>query len=792
MKNNINQNLKNNGDYIYNNNGSRKNLGNVFLLFVFFVIFIAGSVILINSMKDGGFGSLNPFKPPVINEEEKEDLGNYIKKFSDYSEMQNFMDEKSSNVYGLNYVYGSSSDFIGGVNTFEERSDFVETKSSDAIDGWGYEKPPANVPTEIENPISSGNYSKTNVQIGGVDEGDIVKTDGKYIFTVTGSNVVIIDAYPAENSKEVSRIKLDSNPNGIYINNNKLIIYGQNYSYNNEKYNDIIPKNRFNNYSYIKIYDITDKANPIENKSYDFEGNLSDSRMIGDYVYFVTSSDSYIYDTEHPVPIVFENGNLLSNKDSDTRCNCPDVYYFDMNYYSYNFTSVNSINVNNLAENLNTEIYMLDGYQNNLFVSPNNLYITFNKRISGEKIHADITMEILKERIYPQLSAKDRERVEKIENADSDILSPVEKYKKIILLMIKYENLFTDQEENFEQEMKKRAKERYKDISKELEKTVIHKIAINKGDLKYMASGEVIGSVLNQFSMDENNNYFRIATTKNRSWSSFIDDEERESYSNLYVLDENMKVVGKVEELAKGERIYSVRFMQDRAYLVTFKQTDPLFVIDLADQTNPKVMGELKVPGFSSYLHPYDNQTLIGLGREADEDGRVTGGVKLSLFDVSDIANPKEIDKYVMGDRNSNSIAISEHKAFLFSKDKNLLVIPVSMKENSVIIQEGITFEEDLRIMPPQNNKYFNGVAVFNINEKVFELKGTIDHPDDNSSNWYGYNNVSRSLYIDDVLYSLSNKYMKANWLDTLNEAKTIILNETSIDNRYPQSEVLE
>jgi len=603
---------------------------------------------------------------------------------------------------------------------------------------------------------------------------------------------VIIDAHPVESSKEVSRIKLDSNPSGIYINDDKIMVYGQSYSYSNQKYKDIIPKNRFNNYTYIKVYDISDKTNPKENKSYDFEGSLSDSRMIGDYIYFVTSSSSYLYDENYPVPLVVENGKLLSNNVGEINCNCPDVYYFDMNYYSYNLTTVSAINIKNLSENLKSEVYMLDGYQNNLFVSPNNLYITFNKRINEEELIADVLMEVLKEGIYLQLSIKDRERIEKIESADSDILSPIEKYQKIMILMMKYENIFDEWEEEFEQEIQKRIKERYKDISKELEKTVIHKIAINKGDLKYMASGEVIGSVLNQFSMDENNGYFRIATTKNRSWSSFIDDEERESYSNLYVLDENMKTVGKVEELAKGERIYSVRFMQNRAYLVTFKQTDPLFVIDLADQTNPKVMGELKVPGFSSYLHPYDNQTLIGLGKEADEDGRVTGGVKLSLFDVSDIASPKEIDKYVMGDRNSNSIAISEHKAFLFSKDKNLLVIPVSMRENSVIIQEGITFEEDLRIMPPQNNKYFNGVAVFNINEKRFELKGTIDHSDDNNSNWYWYNNVSRSLYIDNVLYSLSNIYLKANWLDTLNEAKTIILNETSVDNRYPQSEVLK
>ena len=215
--------------------------------------------------------------------------------------------------------------------------------------------------------------------------------------------------------------------------------------------------------------------------------------------------------------------------------------------------------------------------------------------------------------------------------------------------------------------------------------------------------------------------------------------------------------------------------------MVTFKQTDPLFVIDLSDPAKPQVLGELKVPGFSSYLHPYDETTLIGLGKESDDSGRIIGGIKLSLFDVSDVTNPTEIDKYVMGDRNSDSIAINEHKAFLFSKDKNLLAIPISMQGGVRILQEGIsTDEQEKMIMPPI--KYFNGVAVFNINKKGFELKGTIDHSDENSA--YSWNNASRSLYIDDILYSLSNKYLKANRLDSLEEVKSLKI--SSADNNSP------
>jgi len=317
-------------------------------------------------------------------------------------------------------------------------------------------------------------------------------------------------------------------------------------------------------------------------------------------------------------------------------------------------------------------------------------------------------------------------------------------------------------------------KKKYEDISKELEKTVIHKIAINSGSLEYKTFGEVTGQVLNQFSMDEQNGFFRIATTKNRTWSQFTDSGQQDSYNNLYVLDENLKPAGKLEGLAPGERIYSARFMQNRAYMVTFKQTDPLFVIDLADPNNPKVLGQLKIPGFSNYLHPYDDHKLIGLGKETTENewgGVTTKGIKLSLFDVADVANPKEIDKYVLGDSGSDSIALSDHKAFLFSKEKNLLVIPASIMEAK------------------DNNSYgqfvFSGAVVFKVDDNGFTLKGKIDHSDggiasNESETWGGIryydNTVERSLFINDVLYTFSPKYLKMNNMDNLDLIKFLEL----------------
>jgi inhibitor of cysteine peptidase len=758
---------------------TRKNTSSLSLfILLFFVInfFILGGVLLIYKMNN------DQIKNPPINPSKEENVG-AVQKFRDYAELKEFIEK---NAIFTAYDYDS---YLGGVNTFEKRMDVsMEASPNIGIESWGSAKKPVGV--SMDNGIGGGSdYSSTNVQIAGVDEGDIIKTDGKYIYAVSGDEVVIIDAYPAFNAKEISRIKLDSSPDGIYINGDRLAVYGQNYNiYNAKEYESILPR-RSSNYSFLKIFDISDRSNLKQTRSFDFEGQLVNSRMIGDYVYVVTSNyNYYAYDDKFPVPMMLENGNVITidpNISVDKKCaKCisPNVYYFDIPYRSYNFTTISSLNIKNDSEKVNSEVYLLDGQQNSMFVSQNNIYITFNKQVSVEELTMDITMDMLKEYIYPKMSESDKEIIAKIEKTDNDVLAPKEKYQKIIMLMMKYENMFEDREDEFEKEMEKRVKQKYEDISKELEKTVIHKIEIKNGSLEYKTFGEVTGRVLNQFSMDESGGYFRIATTRSRDWSRFNNDNSQ-SYSNIYVLDTDMKIVGKVEELAKGEQIYSVRFMQNRAYMVTFKQTDPLFVIDLSNPTKPQVLGELKVPGFSSYLHPYDETTLIGLGKESDDSGRIIGGIKLSLFDVSNVSNPTEIDKYVLGDRNSDSIAINEHKAFLFSKDKNLLAIPASMQEGIIEIQEGISFEENIKIMPPIR-KYFNGVAVFNISKKGFELKGKIDHSDENSA--YSWNNVSRSLYIDDVLYSLSNKYLKVNLLNTLEEVKSLEISSLDYKNPTP------
>lgn len=707
-------------------------------------------------------------------------LGGYsgeakMKKFSSSSELKNFLEEGAANSSGM---YGSTMlDSSSG-----QGMTFNETSKSGEIEAWGSAASPSGLP--ISGEMGGSDYSTTNVQVAGVDEGDIVKTDGEYIYAVSGNDVVIAKAYPADGSEITARIKFDSSISGIYLSGNKLAVYGQNYNvYENHK--DILPRRRDSQFTFFKIYDISDKSNPKEERNVDFEGGYTNSRMIGNHIYFVTSSYShcsYYDDDESPIPIILEDGKIVSGGEGRA---FPNIYYFDIPYYSYNFMTVSAVDISDSGKKISNEIYLLDSSQNSMFVSKDNIYITFVRRISEE----ELMIEIVKEVVLPELSEKNRKRIKEIENAENYILSPQEKIAKIGMIIEAFgESLTEEEQKRFEEKIEEKAKQKYEDISKELEKTIIHKIGIDNGTLKYKTAGEVPGVVLNQFSMDEDKGYFRIATTKNRSWSSSGGWEERESYSNLYVLDEKMNTVGKVEKLAKGEKIYSVRFMQNRAYLVTFKQVDPLFVIDLSSPTNPKVLGELKIPGYSNYLHPYDETTLIGLGKDS---GNWDAKLKLSLFDVSSIGDPKEIDTYILEGKRSDSIALYDHKAFLFSKDKNLLVIPASYEESGILIDDVTKNSDDeeivvgeKKIIMPNPNKYFRGALVFYIDKKGFKLRGKIDHSDganeDNSWGRYGRtSSVKRSLFIKEILYTLSDKYLKMNKLDGLGDMNSLILNNT-------------
>ena len=531
--------------------------------------------------------------------------------------------------------------------------------------------------------------SDTNVQVQNVDEADIVKVDDKYIYYVSGKKVVIIDAEKPETSEKIVEINFENEkfyPREIYVNNQKLIIVGNEYNDTvktefaeiDSATNDMSIKEDIINVnddskSGVIIYDISNVKEPKEIRRVMVDGMYLSSRKIENYIYFVVNK--YIY-----TPGI-KNNNLeeleqyqdqYKPKYIDTAVEEDEKYIDYDNIYCLdgtdeaNYLILVGLNIDNEEE---AEIQTFLGAGQYVYSSEKNMYIATNKITYGD---------------------------------DYEILS---------------------------------------------ENTHILKVALNNGKFIFKAEADVNGQINNQFSMDENGDTFRIATTTGNIWT--IDEN---TSNNLYILNDKLEEIGKVAEFAKEEKIYSVRYVGDKAYVVTFKQTDPLFVIDLSNPSNPQILGELKIPGYSTYLHPYDETHLIGFGYDTKEDGTqiTTNGLKMVMFDISDLNNPKELFKINIGDsKYTYSELLFNHKALLFSKEKNIIAFPIYSSSGRKSYTRAAIYEIDL--------------------EKGFTLKGEIGTVTDNADE-----HINRIVFINDTYYTLSNSLVKAANMETLEVVKEI------------------
>ncbi|MCY9547963.1 beta-propeller domain-containing protein [Lysinibacillus xylanilyticus] len=281
--------------------------------------------------------------------------------------------------------------------------------------------------------------------------------------------------------------------------------------------------------------------------------------------------------------------------------------------------------------------------------------------------------------------------------------------------------------------------------------TQIFKWNVDGTAMNFVGTTEVKGSVLNQYSMDEYEGNFRIVTTEGNAW-----DEQQISRNHLFILDKNLQQLGAVKNLAPGEKVYSARFMGEKAYVVTFKQVDPLFVIDVANPKKPTVLGELKIPGFSNYLHPLDDTHLIGIGYDTEQrydeyskrNFTVTTNMKMSLFDVSDFKNPKEQSTVKIGGKGSYSEVQYNPKALFRNKEYNYFGFPVVLYgagKGDEVVYKG------------------QGAQIYEITaNKGIVLKGNIVNKStgDQYENWE--QRVQRVVYIDDALYTIANNEVKS------------------------------
>ena len=539
--------------------------------------------------------------------------------------------------------------------------------------------------TQEQNDILS-DYSMTNIQVAGVDEADIVKTDGEFIYYISNQKIYIL----SKNLELVSTIDNINNekekfiPKELYINNDKLIILG---NYSKFSTNNISNKNteiididesqeiltddviiNSENFAKAMVYDINKKDSPKLIREVGLDGFYINSRMINDNIYFV-SSKNILYNNnlkdEEILPytedsIRDENKKMISYSDI--------AYFKDVN--TYNYMIVGGFNINN-SEEVQTETFF--GASDNIYANKENLYIT----------------EL------------------KIEN--------------------------------------------------NMDKTIIYKFKLGENGIILECKGEVEGYLNNQFSMDEYEGNLRVATTiiKNEIYydstdTTIVMGTNQDVSNKLTILDDNLKEIGKIENMAQDEKIYAVRFIGKIGYIVTFKQTDPLFVIDLSDPTNPIIKGELKIPGYSSYLHPYDDTHIIGIGyntKENSSGGIVNTNMKISMLDISDLENPREMYTMDIGEKYVYSELEYNHKALFINKDKNLIGFPLTYNGKNSFILIKINLE--------------NGFEKYNEITKELNYK----------------TNINRGIYINSVFYTLAENEIISYDLNTMKEQNKLELN---------------
>lgn len=506
---------------------------------------------------------------------------------------------------------------------------------------------------EAGGSASPDRVSKTNVQEKGIDEPDILKTDGKSIFFSPNqwkSETKIIDALPAKNVSLVEKVE-DSGQMLLY--NNILVIFSSRK---------------------ISGYNISDREDPEEEWKIGMNGSLVGARLKDNEIYLTVKDDLNHYNPCPVRPLTDDGGKAVEVA-------CTDIYRpvnptaVDVTYHTFTVETENG--------EINDRVSFVGSERNSVvYQSDEAIYVTSTEEMNEVKIIQDF----LRKEGEGLLPERTIDRIEKVMNYN---LSSRAKEVEVEFIIDQHmSSLSPDKRRELESELNNKREEYMKNNIRELETTTITKIKTD--DLKVEATGKVPGRPLNQFSMDEENGKLRIATTVGE-WDN--------SENDVYILDEELEKTGSVQGLGETERIYAVRFMGDKGYVVTYRKIDPFYILDLSDPSSPTKEGQLKIPGYSSYLHPLSNDTILGIG---EEDGKV----KMSVFDVSDVENPEEIDKYSLDEYWSD---ISRtHRAFLMDKKHGIFFLPANQGGYIFSYKKGLELEKAISMGNTRRALYIN------------------------------------------------------------------------------------
>jgi len=595
---------------------------------LFFLVLLLGAISLITysvykyvDLDNFPFGA-------VSNNEDIKSSDFVLRPFTSEQEFRNYFKETEQNISLVQERadFGATGEFEGGAT--------MNLKISGA-------------------PEEPGRVSTTNVQVAQIDEADIVKTNGKDIyisnnepifmimeeplenFGVTSSvsksmiypppditqETDIVSAFPPETLSKIGSIEKQGE---MYLSGNTLVVISNNTLFG---------------------YDVTDKENPKEKWQFslDERQQLITTRLYNDEIYVVSRAFANS-STPCPIPLT---GSI--------NINCTKIYRPDIQVPSDSTFTITKLSVSN-GNSLDDFSFVGSSGITVIYMSPDAIYTTFTYYTDILEFFFDFFNEEGKDLISDELLNKLDELVK------LDLSSQAKMAEFSVILQEYMMNLDSDEVLRIENELQNRLNDYSAKRVRELEQSGI--VAVDTKNLDLLASGNVPGRALNQFSLDSYEGKLRIATTVGQG-----NFQGTDSVNDVYVLDEKLDIIGEVLGLGEGETIYSVRFIEDKGYVVTFKQIDPFYILDLSNPNDPKLAGELKIPGYSSYLHPIDKDTILGVGKEESK-------VKLSLFDVSDPNNPKEKSKYVLDEYWSD--VLDTHHAFLLDDKFEVFFIPGS------------------------------------------------------------------------------------------------------------------
>jgi inhibitor of cysteine peptidase len=603
--------------------------------------------------------------------------------FSDNAELETYLKNQYRKSVFSNYPYGLES---------------TSVRSEDMVDGnvgGGGSGDASTGGLAPGTPVtdSSNGYTDTNLQEAGVDEADVVKTDGDYLYVAGG--------YAAENRDEVrvvraaspmtvvSTIAVKGSVSDMYLYHHLLVILYRPLDYEGEYWvQSGVTDAAFIGIPYwipirsktgIAVFDITDPASPVERKTIEMDGYLVSSRRIENKLHVVQQ-----YLPNLPSPFELEN-------DID------DMTLEELIPYYRDITG---------REEAGAPLQL---------VAPENF---FHPDIDGGgSIVSLVTLDL----DDPEQALSTTGVV-----ADASIV-----YASTRALY------FTSTYWNYQAT----------GADTPVQQTVIYKFDLTGDQVRGRGFTAVSGRALNQFSLGEHEDVLRIATTT--GWSGGSRPTARNHVYCVGMQGDKFGVMGSLKDLAPGEEIYAARFMGTRGFLVTFVTIDPLFTLDLSDPTAPRMAGELKVPGYSDYIHPYGDDHLITIGKDALEvDGNAWyQGVQLSIFDIGDLSDPRLLHTLRIGDRGTSSEALHNHKAFTFWEENGLLAVPIDLYQ----------YESPPEYPWQWGNPTFKGLYVYRVGiEDGFEFLGRIDTLSDMDPYWSTYGDYTRGIFIDQRVYAVT------------------------------------